>query len=195
MVVVPGAHLLNAALRPNAGPTNYRCELSGPPSSSQFCIISVFFCISSSSSLVGMGRCQYQHCETHAVFNLEGSKSAAFCKRQSTIGMVDVVHKLCLNDACTKQPSFGVAGSKTSVYCKQHAKEGLVNVFNKRCLHESCVKFPTFNVRGSKTAVYCKQHAHGGMVDVYTKRCLHDCLLYTSPSPRDQRGSRMPSSA
>ena len=24
---------------------------------------------------------------------------------------------------------------------------------------------------------------------------LSDCLLYTSPSPRDQRGSRMPSSA
>ena len=28
-------------------------------------------------------------------------------------------------------------------------------------------------------------HAHG----------THTCLLYTSPSPRDQRGSRMPSSA
>ena len=24
---------------------------------------------------------------------------------------------------------------------------------------------------------------------------MRDCLLYTSPSPRDQRGSRMPSSA
>ena len=24
---------------------------------------------------------------------------------------------------------------------------------------------------------------------------IYDCLLYTSPSPRDQRGSRMPSSA
>ena len=24
---------------------------------------------------------------------------------------------------------------------------------------------------------------------------ISDCLLYTSPSPRDQRGSRMPSSA
>ena len=24
---------------------------------------------------------------------------------------------------------------------------------------------------------------------------FNDCLLYTSPSPRDQRGSRMPSSA
>ena len=30
----------------------------------------------------------------------------------------------------------------------------------------------------------------GGNVDVY-----RSCLLYTSPSPRDQRGSRMPSSA
>ena len=28
-----------------------------------------------------------------------------------------------------------------------------------------------------------------------TPGCLPSCLLYTSPSPRDQRGSRMPSSA
>ena len=27
------------------------------------------------------------------------------------------------------------------------------------------------------------------------KAYIFDCLLYTSPSPRDQRGSRMPSSA
>ena len=27
------------------------------------------------------------------------------------------------------------------------------------------------------------------------KNCTETCLLYTSPSPRDQRGSRMPSSA
>ena len=27
------------------------------------------------------------------------------------------------------------------------------------------------------------------------KSLVSDCLLYTSPSPRDQRGSRMPSSA
>ena len=28
-----------------------------------------------------------------------------------------------------------------------------------------------------------------------SKECISICLLYTSPSPRDQRGSRMPSSA
>ena len=30
---------------------------------------------------------------------------------------------------------------------------------------------------------------------IYSKPHLISCLLYTSPSPRDQRGSRMPSSA
>ena len=30
---------------------------------------------------------------------------------------------------------------------------------------------------------------------VRLNRSLYGCLLYTSPSPRDQRGSRMPSSA
>ena len=33
----------------------------------------------------------------------------------------------------------------------------------------------------------------GGHPDAVTPHM--DCLLYTSPSPRDQRGSRMPSSA
>ena len=39
-----------------------------------------------------------------------------------------------------------------------------------------------------------------GSVDIYSMNFqatpwLETCLLYTSPSPRDQRGSRMPSSA
>ena len=31
--------------------------------------------------------------------------------------------------------------------------------------------------------------------DYFKEDAIHYCLLYTSPSPRDQRGSRMPSSA
>ena len=34
-----------------------------------------------------------------------------------------------------------------------------------------------------------------GNAKVHTVEHLMSCLLYTSPSPRDQRGSRMPSSA
>ena len=37
-------------------------------------------------------------------------------------------------------------------------------------------------------------HVTGGL-DPDLDRHLNTCLLYTSPSPRDQRGSRMPSSA
>ena len=33
------------------------------------------------------------------------------------------------------------------------------------------------------------------MRSVLSREHLHDCLLYTSPSPRDKRQSRMPSSA
>ena len=39
-------------------------------------------------------------------------------------------------------------------------------------------------------AAYCGIYALSGILRHYK-----DCLLYTSPSPRDQRGSRMPSSA
>ena len=35
----------------------------------------------------------------------------------------------------------------------------------------------------------------GGGTDVTTRMMLLSCLLYTSPSPRDKRQSRMPSSA
>ena len=37
--------------------------------------------------------------------------------------------------------------------------------------------------------------SHGSLVLVRVDQLVIACLLYTSPSPRDQRGSRMPSSA
>ena len=38
-------------------------------------------------------------------------------------------------------------------------------------------------------------HAHPESLDLLPRDLPVICLLYTSPSPRDQRGSRMPSSA
>ena len=43
-----------------------------------------------------------------------------------------------------------------------------------------------------------KQELASALIERYSesfKDQLSNCLLYTSPSPRDQRGSRMPSSA
>ena len=41
---------------------------------------------------------------------------------------------------------------------------------------------------------YVLWRSSDGRIVAALDRCTH-CLLYTSPSPRDQRGSRMPSSA
>ena len=54
-------------------------------------------------------------------------------------------------------------------------------------------------IRGTNDAVI-QMNTGGGKTLVgllMAKSMLHElnCLLYTSPSPRDQRGSRMPSSA
>ena len=48
-----------------------------------------------------------------------------------------------------------------------------------------------------KVIIGCRDISKGKMAEEYLGKNAHflDCLLYTSPSPRDQRGSRMPSSA
>ena len=38
-------------------------------------------------------------------------------------------------------------------------------------------------------------YGHRHITTPHLDQLAKDCLLYTSPSPRDQRGSRMPSSA
>ena len=70
-------------------------------------------------------------------------------------------------------------------------------------MHEFCSEDkPCMTGEGSRVE-------HGEVVELYReqealefpeclkqkRRCNQGCLLYTSPSPRDQRGSRMPSSA
>ena len=126
--------------------------------------------------------CAHHTCTKQPFFNFVSETRAAFCKHHAADTMVNVVIKRCRHDSCIKRPSHNDEGSKSAVFCKEHAQEGMVDVVNKHCAHDTCTKQPRFNVEGSKMPVFCQQHAK-------------DCLLYTSPSPRDQRGSRMPSSA
>ena len=46
-----------------------------------------------------------------------------------------------------------------------------------------------------ESLVIADQHAAVNTFPGLVHTARHTCLLYTSPSPRDQRGSRMPSSA
>ena len=65
--------------------------------------------------------------------------------------------------------------------------------------------FVAYNYKRSSYYNFTNIESHRNSIDVelrlksllsnMKKDQLEDCLLYTSPSPRDQRGSRMPSSA
>ena len=76
------------------------------------------------------------------------------------------------------------------LYGFYEADNGEIEIFGK----------PT-RIRSSQDAIEAgigMVHQHFMLVDVFTvleNILLGACLLYTSPSPRDQRGSRMPSSA
>jgi hypothetical protein len=93
--------------------------------------------------------------------------------------MVDVTHKKCLHEGCTKLPIYNEEGQKKGLYCFEHKKEGMVDVVNKKCLHEGCTKQPKYNEEGQKTGLYCSTHKKEGMVDVVNKTCKSDwCSTY-----------------
>ena len=51
---------------------------------------------------------------------------------------------------------------------------------------------PSMELAEAHYAVHSERPFYSGLIEFITSG---PCLLYTSPSPRDQRGSRMPSSA
>ena len=69
------------------------------------------------------------------------------------------------------------------------------------CLHtyvlaHLCVCTPIRSyARRSQLRSRLRSPLHSRYARGYARGYAHGCLLYTSPSPRDQRGSRMPSSA
>ena len=74
---------------------------------------------------------------------------------------------------------------------------GSIKIEYSLCKHQSKKLWKLLNTEnyvntlGSLSGNQAVQHAKAGLKAIY----LSGCLLYTSPSPRDQRGSRMPSSA
>ena len=52
----------------------------------------------------------------------------------------------------------------------------------------------SWKFKGAKNSMYVNEHI-ALLNSIRNGAIINNCLLYTSPSPRDQRGSRMPSSA
>ena len=55
--------------------------------------------------------------------------------------------------------------------------------------------FEFTGLKGNKNSLYDMTGLNGILIMFICNHCPYVCLLYTSPSPRDKRQSRMPSSA
>ena len=99
----------------------------------------------------------------------------------------------CLCHVSIKRSSlFGLVRKKNTCLCKDaagnytpkapHSKKGTTNSGNARTI-AACTLTPSPYSSGQNGIKLCRREK------------VNPCLLYTSPSPRDQRGSRMPSSA
>ena len=67
-----------------------------------------------------------------------------------------------------------------------------INQVIEAALEESNIPYAAFAVTNSKETLLS---GSVGYEDLEKTKPLETCLLYTSPSPRDQEASRMPSSA
>ena len=84
-------------------------------------------------------------------------------------------------------------GSAVSIVSKEVYQEYLHHV----PLKDTSLKLPTYTGEPVEPMGFCnvtvQYKGQSKELPIYVME--NDCLLYTSPSPRDQRGSRMPSSA
>ena len=63
------------------------------------------------------------------------------------------------------------------------------------CYGNEQAKTPRIDALAKKGVTFTRAYSNAPVCAVARCTLLHGCLLYTSPSPRDKRQSRMPSSA
>lgn len=109
--------------------------------------------------IVNGRRCLHDSCMKRPVFNIEGSKTASYCRQHAEDGMVNVSRRSCSHDPCMKRPTFNMEGNKTAVYCRTHAKDGMVEVsLSRRCSNITCARRPTWGLLADGTASVCYYH-------------------------------------
>jgi len=118
-----------------------------------------------------------QQCDKRAYY---GFTKLVVCDKHREEGMINFLHKKCLNEECSKIPIFGFLLDKKPSYCFTHAVDGMINIKSKKCLSQSCNTIPSFGLPSDKNPTYCSIHALEGMINLHSKKCLVD---YCSKNP------------
>ena len=110
----------------------------------------------------------------------ETSHSVSFCEVQGTVLKIG---QTLLKSGIKPGSSIAIASPNSTASC----------LMFMAIVSAGFVAVPLNLVAGTSILAYTIDHAEVQLIFV-AEEC-RDCLLYTSPSPRDKRQSRMPSSA
>ena len=131
-------------------------------------------------------RCAQEGCMIqNPNFGPPGEKGI-YCSKHKKSDHVDVNHKKCKVDNCTRRPGFGNPGGK-ALYCSFHGTElGCINVTNKTCASAGCTKQTSYG-KENGTPKYCATHGREkGLKNIIDKRCSqNECQKIPSYGPID----------
>ena len=99
-----------------------------------------------------------------------------------------MIHPCQLDGELVFMTRGGITSQATEAL--RHASEGVLSLCQNLLAQDIT---PMFEYTGPENRIVLAYEKPE--LTLLAARDLHTCLLYTSPSPRDQRGSRMPSSA
>ncbi|CAN0529609.1 unnamed protein product, partial [Scytosiphon promiscuus] len=68
-------------------------------------------------------RCSHNTCIKGPCYNVEGNKTAVYCKQHAEDGMVAVCSRRCTHDLCIRAPSWGALTHGTATVCSHHKSD------------------------------------------------------------------------
>ncbi|CAN0303730.1 unnamed protein product [Laminaria digitata] len=105
-------------------------------------------------------RCSRGSCTRQPSFNVEGMKTAAYCKQHAGAGMGNVHGRRCVHVSCTKWPAWGVLTDGAATACPGHKSNlfgGPVINFKAMCKVVGCRNVSRWGLDG-KQPTHCRDH-------------------------------------
>ena len=106
-------------------------------------------------------------------FNKPGETIGIFCKEHKEEDMIDIKHKRCAREGCTKWPGFNVPGEKAGKFCKKHKLDGMTSVASTKCMQ--CSAEAQWGRSEFHRAQWCARHKPDTAVDVAKERRCVEC--------------------
>ena len=124
-------------------------------------------------------RCSHESCTVTPYFNVEGSKTPAYCRQHTEDGMVNVCTSRHSHETCLRRPSFNYEGSQTEAYCGQHAPDGMndtmvVDVHSTRFSDDASTRQASRGKEADGAWASCSDH-ESDMVDGVMTNYIVQC--------------------